>query len=504
MTTDTLPGEMLIPTRAEQKARTLRDIAFRGPDGLDTTQGTQPDIDADLVADVAVPMHANVRRAGWNLVLATCEGAALEEHGRIAGLAAPYRRPAVGASGAVTVVAATLGGTILAGTELREPNTGNRYQATTTGLYLDGDPCPVVGVDTGTGTNLDVDAVLEWTSPPPGIGPKATVADDGEGNGLTGGRGAETDAELRERIISRRANPPASGNDSAVQDAAESCPYVSVEKAFTYPAANGPGTYNLAFTKRRSETGGDRIPSATEIALVDGWVRQQFPYDDSLTTIQIAPEDVDVVLGVDWRSDVPGWIDAAPFPNYLSGTSAIRVTAVTSATSFTLGNVSASYGSAGTLATGKTIALWNESTQSFSRKKSLSVTGTGPWVVTVDTTLGISDTSYLPVVGQRACPWSDSMDTVAAPVLEYFDGLGPGQIFASFFDEGRRQRRSPASPLTWPDRVGNRLIGAVLDVATVADAELTEPTVPLVTSVGTMNVFAYLMQLDDLSVFPQT
>lgn len=96
------------------------------------------------------------------------------------------------------------------------------------------------------------------------------------------------------------------------------------------------------------------------------------------------------------------------------------------------------------------------------------------------------------------------MDTVAAPVLEYFDGLGPGQIFSSFFDEGRRQRRSPASPLTWPDRVGNRLIGAVLDVATVADAELTEPTVPLVTSVGTMNVFAYLMQLDDLSVFPQT
>jgi len=504
MPLDTLPGEMLIPTREEQKARTLRDIAFRGPTGLDTSQGTQPDIDADLVADVAVPMHANIRRAGWNLVLATCEGAALEEHGRIAGLASPYRRPAVGASGAVNVDAATLGGTILAGTEIREPNTGNRYQATTTGLYLNGAPCPIVGVDTGTGTNLDVDAVLEWTSPPPGIGPKASVADDGTGEGLTGGRGAETDEELRARIISRRANPPASGNDAAVQDAAESCPYVSVEKAFTYPAANGPGTYNLVFTKRPSSVGGDRIPSGIEIALVDGWVRQQFPYDDSLTTIQIAPEDVDVVIGVDWRSDVPGWVDAAPFPKYLSGTSAIRVTAVTSSTSFTLGNVSTSYGSAGTLSAGKTIAFWDEAAQLFRRKKVLSVTGSGPWVVTVDTTLGISDTSYAPIVGQRAMPWSDSLDTLSVPVLEYFDGIGPGQIFASFFDEGRRQRRSPETPLEWPDRVGNRLIGAVLDVATVADAELTEPTVPLVASVGTLNVFAYLMQLDDLAIFPQT
>lgn len=504
MALDTLPGEIAIPSRDEEKARVLRDLKFRGPSGLDTSQGTQPDIDADLIVDVTVPLYAIARRAGANLVLSQATDKALEEHARIAGLPSPYRRPAVGASGTVAVVTATSGGVILVDTELTEPQSGVRFRVTAGGLYLDGESVPVTALDTGLGSNFAIGTVLQFTSPPPGIGPDAAVEDDGEGNGLTGGRGEETDAELVDRIIALRANPPASGNDSAIQAAAVACPDVSVEAAYTYPAWSGPGSCAMVFTKRPSEPGGDRIPSAFEIALVDGWVRSQFPYDDSLTTCQIAPQAVDVSIGMTWRDDVEGWADTAPFPLYASGDDAIKVTVATSATVFTLSNVSVSFSGLGTPAIGKSLAFWDATNKVFVKKKILSFTGTGPWVITVDTSLGVSDSTFVPAVGDRAMPWSESINTVQDPVIAYFDTLGPGEQFETFFDEGRRQRRSPKSPRDWSYTIGNRLVVGVLDVSTVGDAEIVEPAVPTTTTVGTAGVFSYLMQLDNLSVFPQT
>lgn len=504
MALDTLPGEIAIPSRDEEKARVLRDMKFRGPSGLDTSQGTQPDIDADIIVDVTLPLYAIARRAGNNLVVSASSGDATEEHARIEGFPAPYRRPAIGASGTVAVVAASGGGVILADTELTEPQSGIVFKVTTGGLYLDGESVPVIGVDTGLGTNFAPGTVLQFTSPPPGIGPNATVEDDGDGNGLTGGRGDETDAELIDRIIAARANPPASGNDAAIQAAAVACPYVSVEAAYTYPAWAGPGSCAMVFTKRPDEPGGDRIPNAFEIALVDGYVRTQFPYDDSLTTCQIAPQDVDVAIGVTWRDDAEGWADVSPFPLYLAGTHAIKVTVATSATSFVLSNTSLNFTGSGTPTAGKSIAFWNETSKLFVKKKILSVAGTGPWTITVDTALGVSDSSFVPAVGDRAMPWSESLNSLQEPVIAYFDTLGPGEQFSTFFDEGRRQRRSPKSPLSWPYTIGNRLVVGVLDVSTVGDAELNEPTVPSTATVGTAGVFSYLMQLNNLSAFPQT
>jgi uncharacterized phage protein gp47/JayE len=504
MALDTLPAEIDIPSRDEEKSRVLRDMKFRGPTGLDTSQGTQPDIDADLIVDVVVPLYAIARRAGNNLIVSSATGTALEEHARLAGLPSPYLRPPAGASGTVVVVAATSGGVILVDTELREPQSGVRFRVTRTDTYQDGDSVPVTAVDKGLNSNFAIGTVLQFTSPPPGIGPNATVEDDGEGNGLTGGRGEETNEELVARIIDRRANPPASGNDAAIREAAVSCPDVSVEACFTYPAWAGPGTVAAVFTKRPSEPGGDRIPDAFEIATVSGWVQSQFPYDDSIFFCQVAPQPVDVSIGVTWRDDAEGWADTSPFPNYLSGTNAIKVTVATSATVFTLSNTSLNFSGSGSPAIGKSIALWDSTNKVFVKKKILSFTGSGPWVVTVDTALGVSDSSFVPAVGDRAMPWSESLNTLQAPVISYFDTLGPGEQFATFFDDGRRQRRSPKSPRQWSFTVGNRLVVGVLDVDTVGDAEIVEPSVPTDTTVGTAGVFSYLMQLDNLSVFPQT
>jgi uncharacterized phage protein gp47/JayE len=500
MPIDTLPQEIAIPERDQIRDDFLADYRFAEGGDADTTEGTLPYLDASSFADSALPLWAQVRRSGYNLVLTEAQGAALEQWAVQSGIT-EGRRPATGSTGYLVADTSAGGSTILQG-DVAKTAAGVRLEVTTTKLYKDGKLIAVRSLDTGPGTNLAPDTVVTWEAPRPGCGPTALVWEDQNGDGLTGGRNAEEDSELLDRILERKRTPPAAANDSHIQQVVRATPGIPVQACWTYPAIKGPGSTAVVFTVLPEGTG-SRVPTTTQITAVAQHLQGNggIPADFSIFVNPLVASLVDVVISVTWRQT--GWTDVAPWPSYYAGTSAIKVTAVTDSTHFVLGRASGVYSITSPVA-GQVIGFFDTSTQTFLRKTILSVTGTGPWTIVCDTTNEASDTTYTPVVGQRAMPWSDSLDLVVEPIVTYFRGLGPGEQVASFFDAGARQKRSPDSPVLWTSTIGNRLINGVQDLTDViSDAVLLEPSVPLSTPVGTTAVLSYLYELGKVSVFPQ-
>lgn len=501
MAIDVFPGTVQVFSRDEVVRKYKRDYQLRVPDA-DVGTNSQPDIDARLIAEQMLILHNDAIVIGRSTNVDDCAGDALaEKHGNPDGV--PRLDP-VGAGGFVIAETSSGGSTIFADDELTFDPTGARYRVTATNLYTNGENIPIEGVDTGPATNLDAGAVLTWTSPRPGCAPTCTVYEQSDGSGLKGGRDAETDDEYRERIKGRRANPPASGNDAEYIKAIESYPGIGIQKAFTWPCITGPGVTAFSFTLRPDTPGAGRTPSTSQLATVKAALRATFPADDGIYSAQLIGEDVTIVLSATWKKRARGWTDANPWPEYIAG-DMIKVAAspAPTATSFRLTS-----GTSGTTPeVGQTIAFFDTANLTFRNKRILTVTvvtADKSWDITVDTSNNVSDISYTPAAGDIASPWSDSLNLLVTPVVSYFDGLGPGEMVATFADPGLRQRRQPENPESWPSEVSNRLVTNVLGVAAINDAELTVPTsLPHAPTVGTPGVSAYLLQLADFAVFPQ-
>lgn len=501
MALDTFPGTVQVYTRAEIVRRYKRDYQLRVPTA-DVGTNTQPDIDASLLAEQLLILHNDAVVIGRSTnVDDTADEALDKKHGEPDGT--PRLDPA-GASGFGVVEASSGGTTIFENDEATYAPTGARYRCTVTNLYLDGGLVPIEGIDTGPATNLDAGAILTWVSPRPGCAATCEVYEQSDGAGLTGGRDEENDDDYRIRIKAKRANPPASGNDAAYIETIEKYPGIGIQKAFTWPCVTGPGVTAFSFTLRPESPGATRIPSSAQLASVRAALRALFPGDDGIYAAQLIGEDVSVVLSVTWRRRANGFADAVTFPAYIPGDMVVVDNAVApTATSFRLTTGT----STTTPQVGQTIAFYDTANQAFVNKRigGVSVVSAGlSWDITVDTANNASDVAYVPADGDIASPWSDSLNSLVTPVVTYFDGLGPGEMVASFLDPGIRQRRQPENPEAWPSAVSNRLVTSVLGVAAVNDCELTVPTsLPYAPTVGAAGVSAYLLQLADLAVFPQ-
>lgn len=214
-------ADVQVYTRAERVAKYKRDYLLRVP-GADVGTNTQPDIDANLLAEQMLILDNDAVIIGRSTNIDDASGDAIDRNfGNPEGV--PRLDP-VGASGFVVISASSGGTTIFAGDELTYAATGARYQCTRTDLYDDGDNCPIEGIDTGPSTDLDAGTILTWASPRPGCEDTCTVYERSDGSGLTGGRDEENDDDYRARIKERRANPPASGNTAAYIEAIEAYP----------------------------------------------------------------------------------------------------------------------------------------------------------------------------------------------------------------------------------------------------------------------------------------
>jgi uncharacterized phage protein gp47/JayE len=537
MPLDKLAGKLVIPSRDQRIALYKRAISARVPIGNtppDMRPGSKVDLDARATSDVAGSIDANSITIAKGVRRSTATGQDLYDWATILGTTAPL--PAVGGSGAaINQGGSSSGATIFAGDVLTHLPTGLQFQCTQTGLYLpanpaiagSGTPIPITGIDTGLQTNLPADSVLTWASPRPGSSLTCNVVIQSNGQGLVGGAPVETDDQVRRRLDYLAANPPASGNDAQYQALLMSATTIPIEQAFTIPDAMGPGTTAVFFTLRPGQPGASRIPTATHLALAAQLLGGQMPATDGIFMCTIVASPVTVVLEILWNNSADSWADTTTFPPYLGPIATNGVVASANAagslTALAFRLSSPELTAATAPQVGQNIAFLDLPNLTFRQKKILTVTviSTTTYDITVDTTNGISDTSYTPIAGQACCPWSPSLNDALAPVVSYFDTIGPGEQFATFFDPGLRQKRSPANPQYWPSSITNRLLGGTItnqppqgaqqtqppvptlfSTDSIADVLLEEPTVPYAAPTGTPGVFVYLLTLGNLVVFP--
>lgn len=501
MPLDSLPGTLLVPLRTDTRELYLRSFRVRNPNAK-TTENTFPWIDASCQADTLQLVFRDAVVVNNGVGLSTSTFDALDRRLADIGLT---RLPAIGASGYVTASASVGGTTIFLGDEAKQDSTGLRFKCTATALYQNGDPIPMTGIDVGEQTNVDGGELLTWTTPRPGSGPTAEVITGADGvSGLTGGHGVESDEEAIARAINLKANPPASGNDAEYQADGAETPGVGVQQIFTFPCILGPGTIGFTLTVRPSKPGASRIPSGAQISAVLAYLTGLNAGSDEIFPCTITGQPADVALKVTWATGAPNWNDTTPWPTYYANPGqAVIVQSATDSVTFILRTQNGSYVGITSPVAGQVVGFYDQVGQAFRRKQILTVAGAGPWTITCDTSNAASDTGYTPQIGQRACPWSNSLDEVVPAVISYFDGLGPGEQVAVFFDAGQRQHRSPPSPGIYPHQISNRMTIPVLSLAAIQDVIVVEPTVPTSTAVGTPGVLSYLITLGFLAIFPE-
>jgi hypothetical protein len=487
MSTDDLPSEFFVPSRDEIALQYQRDYKFHQPTAV-VGAGTAAAARGNALADTLLPLYADAKAVAQDAKLADMTEAGLNKEATAIGIAT--RLPPSAATGYVTITASTGGGTIQAGDELRDPKTQIRARVLRTDLYTQGSSCAIETIDTGPTANLAEGTRMTWVTQRPGIGSTATVAGQ-NGAGLEGGRDQETLDEMRARIADAKANPASAGNDAEIRKVVRETPNVPVQEVFTYACSDGPGTTAYAFTLRPATAGGSRAPSSAQVGLTLANVIGELPKDDGIIACLTVEEPTYTELAVRWVADAPGWADISPWP---SSVTLVLSAGLTDAYNFSVSTEPK---------VGATFALYNPDTGKFSRKKVLSYSPVmGGYAVVCDQTNGASD-AYLPVALQAVSPWSDSLDLLLPPLVGVYDGVGPGEMVASFFDEGMRQKRNPATnPRRYPHTLTGKSFDPVEDIPDVDELQVNSPTLPYVTPVGTLNVSVNLLTLGDIAVYP--
>lgn len=496
---DSLPGEIVLPKRDDIRDQYLRDVRIRVP-GAKTIEGTKEFADASAFADQAVGIYFDAKTIGDFVADVNKSGPALDTVLQRAGIS---RLPAAGGSGFVQIKGSVGGGIIFAGDEIKDSRTSFRFQCTATALYTDGSFVPITGVDVGPLTNLSAGTVLQWTSPRPGIGANATIIQQADGTGLSGGRNQETDAEAQQRLIARRQKPPASGNSAEYEEAATVTPAQIVQRAFAWPCIKGSGSIGISITLRPGTPGANRIPNPTQLGLVQDWLIGQFPAADSILMISLLAVPVDLYFNVLWNQSAVGWADPSPWPSYIPGDT-VKVDGAVAPTTTTFRLTTGT--STQTPKAGQSLAFYDQLQGVFRRKRILSVSVVSAglsWDIIVDTTNNSSDITYTPLVGQSVGPWSDSLAGLVPPIATFFDSVGPGEMIDPLPDPGLRKRRDPPSPATYAHTITNRLIAPLFDVSTIGDIELLSPTVPFETPVGSPGISANLLTLGSIVVYAE-
>lgn len=498
MPLEDLPNGFTVPTRSEIRDKFQRDYILRKP-GAPTGEGSEAFIDGSVIADALGPLYADAVSIGRGANLDDMTREQLKAECRAIGI--PEELPESAATGFVLITASAGGVFIDTGRQLVDEARNIKYRCLTADTYYDGRAVPVIGVDKGPTTNIPAGTRLKWNNPPAGLGNIATVQGDADGNGLTGGRAAESDSDIANRIKSARRDPKAGGNVAHVRDLVKEAGKnlgIAIEEVWVYPCITGSGHYCYVFTLRPGTPGDSRLPNATDLAAVRAYVTGALPEDDGIFSGEIIEDPVTVKLKVIWaKKPGIGWVDQNPWPRYAD---AFYVSSVSSATTFVV--KSDATGPAAP-EVGKTFAFYDSTERTFVRKRILTVAtaGIGQWTLTIDGTNNASDVVYQPSVNELMCPFSPSLDLLVQPLLDEVAKLGPGEQVDDFFDEGYRQRRVPENPVESPSDLRHNTFDKVDDLPQVHDVDVLAPTLPVAPSVGVPGASSSLLVVERILAF---
>lgn len=410
------------------------------------------------------------------------------------------RLPAEGGSGRVTVPGVP-GTVILGSPTLGDPSAytardakANIYQVISASSPIGGGGSSVVtmrGVSVGSGTNPPSGELLTWVTRDPNMAAQATVFEN-----FTGGVDQETDGDWASRIAGIIRHRPGSGNDAQVRAWARAVSS-AIEDGFVFPCAFYAGSTLISIVQKRGVGVGPlaRKPSSGTLADAIGYLTPPlspvFHPRAFVVVTSWTEQYADIVLQVSLqKASAAGWTDAHPFPAYHATTP--QVTSVTSNTDFVISCPGdATLPGQAALATllasaAPKIMLWDKGTSSFgvcSNVTSITDLGGNLFHVVLASPPGITVAA-----GQRVSPaMSTSRAAVVAKAIgDYFDGLGPGELFDLDNDSrgGRCVRFVPATEEK-PFRAGSLVATRVIDAlgGSSADAELasisqTVPTYP--------------------------
>jgi len=418
-------AQLRIKTEEEIRDDFLRtykaELIKRGIDNPNVSSGTEIYIKAtSLAQQLSIVANNTVIKANAQMP-DSAVGADLE---RLAKIYKLFLRSAGGSSGTIALSASISSPIPIPFQAQLQDDSGLSYQVSIGGIYSDGDQVPISSIDTGAATNLAGNSTLRWISPPPFVNPTAIITT----GGLIGGIDAEDIEGLRTRLLERLRNPPGGGNWSQVAGTAEDST-VAVQKAFVYPACNGPATYGVAVVSAPTPSNKNRnidpIVLATKI-IPD--IVAAFPEfaEPIITTVQNLPASVGISLALPsaTTASIPGngtgWTDANPFPIHVS-TGFSAVTAVTNSTTFSvLSDIDP---------TAEVTQVCWISTDDWQLRTAtvISFTTSGLAKNLVIDKPFVSDNGVVIAVGDYVFPNAVSMTTYVAALFNSFANMGPGE-----------------------------------------------------------------------------
>ncbi len=401
-------------------------------------------------------------------------------------LAAIYKlslRPAGPSSGPLILSATVNSVAIPQGAQLIDPS-GLSYQVAVGGTYINGStvfPIPIESVDPGETTNLAAGTVLRWVAPPPFVNPTAVVG----AGGLTGGVDAEDIEGLRSRLLNKLQYPPNGVNWASTVEATEDSS-TQVQKAFAYPACNGPSTEHIAVVREPTTFNKNRdVNNLILTGTITPAVVASFPefVEVVVTTVQNYPVDVSFGLALPSSPKASpagpggGWVDGNPWPIPLAGTFA-AVSTVTSTVDITVPATAQPI-------PGQTICWISPDDFVFRTAKIQGVVSGPPWRIQIDTQL-ISNNGVNVAVGDYIFPMAENMPTYVDAVFTGFANIGPYEktLDASLLP---RALRRPLATSSWFSQLQapflRRLVDAGEEVSDVSYLYKSATTPPLPASI---------------------
>ena len=200
----------------------------------------------------------------------TAETSYLERHASIQGI---YRRAASAATGTLTVTR-TSGASLPEGTVFLAADGETRY-ATTEEPEDDQDDVAVQCLATGTVGNREAGETYTLVSALPGVTAEAV------GSEMAGGAEAESDDDLRARLLYRLQNPPRGGTATDYVAWAEEVP--GVTRAWCFPKEQGIGTVIVRFATDGLTDNG--IPTSGMVQIVSDYIAENAPVTAATTVV---------------------------------------------------------------------------------------------------------------------------------------------------------------------------------------------------------------------------
>lgn len=446
-----------VKTNAEIRDDILRvlknGLIARGVATPNVLPGSEEFAKAQAIANEIEPLYANLQIVADELMPDTATGDGLA---RWLSVYQDGYRSAQGSHGQI-VFDTTQTTTVTAGTELID-GIGQRFSVDISGTYADGDLINVSAVSTGSTTNHDEGDALRWVIQPAFANPTALVAV----GGLIDGIDTEDDETARARLFDKLANPQQAGNWSQLSAFAEKSTG-SVQKAFVYPAVNGPSTMHVAVIGYTTDTNKSRTISNT---LLTGTVQPYMAGVPAEGTEIVTTDTADVNEDVSIAMTIPsaptasppgpggGWVNGTPWPYPADTYTSCAVTAVTSSTVF---RVRASIAPQANV----TRICWQSYTAGdWALYTATVISYTNPSTDIYEVTLDQPFTDI--AVGDYISPLAENSSVYFAALIAAFAKMGPGEKTTSAGPLVRGYRH-PLPAAGWPYKVGTNLLKALTD-----------------------------------------